>query len=234
MNQSYDYFTGHAWSVSNVGAQAGWFNSGENTLSVEMVAADGVQDGVRVEVSGNASGLPSPGNIYIYYNNYLGAAQDGTQYFVPGGDSGGGGISQSFPTSPGTTYELVFYRGSYEHYGLNAVLGVTIDTNYYTFGETDGTYGNLDWRRVQILFTASSNLTTLTFSDLTGFSADDNFVDNVQVIPPGLGTVAQGTDRFERALPDDRSQRHVPGRRGWLAQHGIQQCAGCRAGAGEC
>ena len=42
-----------------------------------------------------------------------------------------------------------------------------------------------------IPFTASSNQTTLTFSDLTGLNSDDGFVDNVQVIPPGLGTVAQ-------------------------------------------
>jgi len=137
---------------------------------------------------------PPNDNIAIHYNNYLGPAEDGTQYFDPSGQTGGAGISQTFATSPGMTYELVFYHGSYQHYFSNAVLGVTIDTNFYTFGETDGSYyGNLDWRRVQIPFTASSGQTTLTFSELTGFNADDSFVDNVQVIPPGLGTVAQAT-----------------------------------------
>ncbi|MGA2541554.1 MAG: Ig-like domain-containing protein, partial [Verrucomicrobiota bacterium] len=137
---------------------------------------------------------PANDNIAIHFNNYLGPAEDGTQYFDPTGQTGGAGLSQTFATSPGMTYELVFYHGSYQHYGSNAVLGVTIGTNYYyTFGETDGTYDNLDWRRVQIPFTASSGQTTLTFSELTGFNADDSFVDNVQVIPPGLGTVAQAT-----------------------------------------
>jgi hypothetical protein len=137
---------------------------------------------------------PTNDNIAIHYDNYLGPAEDGTQYFDPTGLTGGAGISQTFATVPGTTYELVFYHGSYQHYAYNSVLGVAIDTNYYTFGETDGnTSGNLDWRRVQLFFTASSNLTTLTFSDLTGFNADDNFVDNVQVIPPGAGTFAQAT-----------------------------------------
>jgi len=136
---------------------------------------------------------PANRNIALHLYNAYGPAEDGAQYFDATGNTGGGGITQAFPTVPGTTYELVFYHGTYSRYGYNAVLGVAIDTNYYTFGETDGTYGNLDWRRVALLFTASSNQTSLTFTDLNGFDANNAFVDNVQVIPPGLGTVAQAT-----------------------------------------
>jgi choice-of-anchor C domain-containing protein len=119
-------------------------------------------------------------------------SEDGLQFFDPTGSSGtNGGVAQTFPTVPGTTYELIFYHGGASHYSLNNVLGVTIGTNYYTYDETDGSGANFDWRRVQILFTANSESTTVTFQGLNNFNSDDNWVDNVQVIAPGLGTALQ-------------------------------------------
>jgi len=54
-------FTGTSWSVNDTGAESGWFNSGLNTLTVEMNSADGSYDGVRVEVTGTATSLaPQP------------------------------------------------------------------------------------------------------------------------------------------------------------------------------
>ena len=95
-----------------------------------------------------------------------GPAEDGNQYFDPTGNTGSGGISQTFPTVQGTTYNLIFYHGTYSHHGIAACLGITIGTNYSTVGETSPGSGNLDWRQVIIPFTATSNLTTLTFSEL--------------------------------------------------------------------
>ena len=178
-------------------AQTGVTNLIQNGSFEVPLASPGAGDNLYPSGATNVPGWtvvgPTNDNIAVYYNNWLGPAEDGTQYFDPTGSTGGAGISQTFPTVAGTAYQLVFYHGTYNHHGLNAVLGVTIDTNYYTFGETDGSNGSLDWRRVVIPFTASSNQTTLTFSDLTGFSSDGGLVDNVQVIPPGFGTVAQAT-----------------------------------------
>jgi choice-of-anchor C domain-containing protein len=146
--------------------------------------------------STNISGwtVVGPANIsvYIISRSYVQApGADGNQFFDPTSSPGGGGIAQTFPTTPGASYVLSFAHGTYSHHGYNVVLVVTIGTNYFTYGETSGGYYNLDWRPVAIPFTASSNLTTLTFSSMP-YSADDAFVDNVQVAPPGYGTVLEG------------------------------------------
>lgn len=128
---------------------------------------------------------PVNANIALV-NGYLGAPADGAQYLDPSGNTGNGGIAQTFSTVPGKTYLLIFYHGTYSTHGLNA-LGVSVGTNAYTFGETSTS--NLGWTREEVSFVASSNLTTLTFMDLSGYDANDAFVDNVQVVPPGFGNV---------------------------------------------
>ena len=57
VNQGLDFFSGQAWSVDD---SQGWFLPGLNTLSVEMVAADQVLDGVRVSVNGSAAPSAAP------------------------------------------------------------------------------------------------------------------------------------------------------------------------------
>src|ERR1039458_8413634 len=154
-------------------------------------------------------------NVALTSLYWTGPAEDGNQFMDLTGNTGGGGVTQSFPTTPGVTYDLIFYPGSYSHYGRNSVLGVTIDTNYYTFGETSGTGGNLDWRRVQIGFTASTSLTPLTFLDLNPNDANNNFVDNVQVIIPGAASILQaitGADgSYQISVPNQSFQVSVTG-----------------------
>src|SRR5208282_2609474 len=86
---------------------------------------------------------------------------------------------------------------------------------YYTFGETSGGSGNFDWRQVVLPFTAASNLTTLSFSDLTGFDANDNFVDNVQVIPPDgdrlLEAVTDASGNYQISVDNETFQVAVAG-----------------------
>jgi Bacterial Ig domain/Protein of unknown function (DUF642) len=143
-------------------------------------------------------------------------SEDGLQFFDPTGSSGtNGGLTQTFPTVPGTTYELVFYHGGTSHYSVNNVLGVTIAGNYYTFNETDGNGANFDWHRVQIPFTATATATTVTFLGLLNFDANDNWVDNVQVTAPGLGTAPQAvTDasgHYQISVPNGTFQVGVGG-----------------------
>jgi hypothetical protein len=133
----------------------------------------------------------------------FGSAEDGSQYLDPIGNSvGGAGLSQTFSTTPGAVYDLIFYHGAYSHYGINAALGVAIGTNYFTFGETSGGQHDLDWRQVLLPFVATSNLTTLSFTGLTGFDSRDNFVDNVQVIAPD-------SDRVLEAVTDTNGNCQV-------------------------
>ena len=154
-------------------------------------------------------------NVAITSYDWSGPAEDGNQFLDPTGNTGGGGITQTIPTAAGTTYDLIFYHGTYSHVGNPACLGVTIGTNSYSYGETSGGAGNFDWRQVVIPFTAVSNQTALTFSDLNGADDNNNFVDNVQVIQPGLGTVAQGvTDsngNYQIAVPNGAFQVGVGG-----------------------
>ncbi|HZM01547.1 MAG TPA: Ig-like domain-containing protein [Candidatus Saccharimonadales bacterium] len=130
-------------------------------------------------------------NVALSSFNWIGPAEDGDQFMDPTGSTGGGGVAQTFATVAGTSYNMTFYHGTYSHTGLANSLAVGVGTNLYTFGETSGGGGNLDWRQIVIPFTATSNFTTLSFSDNTGYDANDNFVDNVQVLPAGAGSIAQ-------------------------------------------
>jgi Bacterial Ig domain/Protein of unknown function (DUF642)/Divergent InlB B-repeat domain len=155
---------------------------------------------------------PTNSNIAIA-NGFLGAAADGTQYFDPAGNTGNGGIAQTFPSVPGKAYLLIFYHGTYSSHGMSASLGVTVGTNSYTFGEISTS--NLGWTREEVTFVANSNLTTLAFMDLSGYDANNAFVDNVQVVPPGFGSVLSAiTDTngiYTVAVPNGTWQVGVSG-----------------------
>lgn len=118
-----------------------------------------------------------------------GLSEDGSQFFDPTGNTGGAGISQSFATVVGRSYQLVFFHGTLTVHSLTSVLSVGIGTNSYTFGETAGNSGNYAWTQEIIPFIATTNQTTITFSDLTSADSNDNYVDNVQVLPGAFGAV---------------------------------------------
>ncbi len=131
---------------------------------------------------------PSNANIAIH-NQYLGHAEDGLQWLDPTGSTGGAGLTQIVPTVSNQVYLLSFYHGTYTAHGVTNALGVTVGANFYAFGETGGSSGN-GWVQEQIAFTATGNTTAITFQDLTGFDANDNFVDNVVVGPTNIGVYA--------------------------------------------
>ncbi len=158
---------------------------------------------------------PDGDTIAIHSASQYGPAEDGGQYLDLSGGTGGAGASQTFPTVAGAAYDLVFYHSSYNHAGSSAAFSVAIGGSVYTLGETAGYYNNLDWREVVIPFTAGSSSTTVTFMDLNGFDANDNFVDNVQVFPPDSGralqAVTDSSGHYQIALADGSFQVGVAG-----------------------
>ena len=128
---------------------------------------------------------PANANIAIH-NNYVGQAIDGTQWLDPTGNTGGAGVTQTLSTVSNQAYVLFFYHASYSIHGIANALGVTVGANFHSFGETSGS-GYDQWVQESVPFTATSNLTTLTFQDVSGITdANDNFVDDVVVVPASL------------------------------------------------
>ncbi|HEX3716951.1 MAG TPA: DUF642 domain-containing protein [Verrucomicrobiae bacterium] len=121
---------------------------------------------------------------------FLGAAEDGAQYFDPTGNSSGegGGITQTFPTTTGVNYKLLFYLGYYENSG-QVSLGVAVNGISNAFTALPGGSGSLNWTPESIYFTAASSSATVSFETLTLNDSDNSFVDNVQVTPPDSGRV---------------------------------------------
>jgi hypothetical protein len=147
-----------------------------------------------------------PTNVNVATSHLYGNSEDGNQYFDPTGTTGGGGITQNVPTTVGVSYLFSFYHGSANRAGYTAPLGVTLGSSNYTFGETSETSGNLDWRLVQIPFVATSNLTTIGFADLTGVDANDNFVDDVRIVPVSAAnfftSTTDNTGHYQIAVPN--------------------------------
>ncbi|HWD20921.1 MAG TPA: LamG-like jellyroll fold domain-containing protein, partial [Verrucomicrobiae bacterium] len=146
---------------------------------------------------------------------FLGAAEEGSQYFDPTGDlnSGGGGVSQTYPTVPGLSYNLIFFNGAYSLHNLNS-LGVTNNGVFYSIPQPSSGPG-LRWTRQVIPFVATSNFTTVAFINLSGFNSDDCDVDNVQVLPANFDDVLSGvTDangHYQIAVSDGIWQVNVAG-----------------------
>jgi choice-of-anchor C domain-containing protein len=159
--------------------------------SFELPTNDGVNFTVYNPGSTNIPGwmVTGPGAVDLA-GPFLGAAEDGAQYFDPTGNSGGtgGGLTQTFPTAVGADYKLAFYLGYASNPGV-ASLGVTVNGLSNAFTAVSGGSGSLNWTPQAISFTAASNLTTVTFETLTAFDSNDSFVDNVQVTPPDYGRV---------------------------------------------
>ena len=108
----------------------------------------------------------------------------------------GSGVSQTFTTQSGAKYYLVFDHGTYVSSPRDAVIGVTIGTNFFTIDQTDGgVLSSYDWREVVYPFFAPGSATTLTFTNLadTNTPADDGLIDNVQVYTADSGRVLQTT-----------------------------------------
>jgi hypothetical protein len=148
-------------------------------------------------------------DVQLVSKYYAGPAEDGNQYLDPGGSAGGAGVSQTFSTVAGQGYGLFFYEGAQAIHGINPSLGVTIGTNFSSFGEPTAGSG-LHWTLREVFFTATSNLTTVAFTDLTGRGDNDNFVDDVVLAAPDynsvLGAVTDSNGHYQIAVANGMFQ----------------------------
>ena len=82
---------------------------------------------------------------------------------------GAGGIAQTFATTPGKRYVVIFDLAS-NPYGEPAVKTMQVDaagqSNIYTFDSTGRDGKNMGWIEQRWEFTASASQTTLEFSSL--------------------------------------------------------------------
>ena len=111
---------------------------------------------------------------------------------VGAGAGGIGGIQQTFDTTPGTTYQVMFDMAG--NYGAGPVikpLAVTINgvTTNFTFDTTGRSQFNMGWTTHTLTFTATGASSTINFvSDVSASGGTLNAgaaLDNVRIAPLG-------------------------------------------------
>jgi Protein of unknown function (DUF642) len=140
------------------------------------------------------------------------------------GDSGGsggvfGGLSQSFTTTPGQQYQLTFdyshNNGTFSANGYVAQVTVAdghAPANTIYSGQVSQTYGQAPWQAFSQDFTATSDLTLLTFIDTQGGFNAGIYLDDVSVDP------VNGTTPLPATLPLFAGGAGVLGFFGWRKQ----------------
>ena len=116
---------------------------------------------------------------------YLGVAQDGSYCVdLPPLSYTGGGIQQTFPTLVGQPYEVSFFMGTFVYNGRVGTGSLTVSAGDRTnsFAVTNLT-GFVQWAGQSFVFTALSNLTTLTFTTSDNPLLHFCEIDNVSVVP---------------------------------------------------
>jgi len=116
---------------------------------------------------------------------------------VGGGAGGIGGISQTFDTIPGTTYQVSFdLAGNYGAGPVVKPLAVTINgvTTNFTFDTTGRSALNMGWTTHTLTFVASSTSSTINFvSDVSASGGTLNAgaaLDNVRITAPGVAAAS--------------------------------------------
>ena len=133
-------------------------------------------------LNGVEYGAPSEsfdGKIQTYH----GVAEDGTYAIdLPPLTFTGGGIQQTFPTVAGDTYAVDFYMGNVVYAGRDGSGTLTVSvanvTNFFAFTNLAAFE---QWGARSFIFTAVSNLTTLTFWSFDDPAAHFSQLDNVSV-----------------------------------------------------
>jgi|GEM_PF-1483323 len=177
-------------------ANDGVLNSNTATVSLTVSA---------VSVGGLANGSFESGEtVWSFSGNYLVYPSDGTYVAFNGTNlvvlHGGpttpnAVISQSFATTPGTTYNFGFALGTVGGNGVNQSIKVDVTGTGSLLSQTQSVTGTSSatsvWTPQTLSFTANSAVTTLTFTDVsTATNAVDMLLDNVTVSVSGVVNTA--------------------------------------------
>ncbi|WP_182866130.1 putative Ig domain-containing protein [Rhodopirellula sp. JC639] len=133
-------------------------------------------------------------------------AASGTRSVALANESGAGGISQSFFTAPGQTYEVSFDLSGIEADGALNLMQVTVADKNLQFGITHSPAGEVRWQRETFRFTASETFSTLDFRSLNQ-TGSGPAVDNVKVQLVAVDGYVLKLNRGEVAIGRDFANR---------------------------
>ena len=163
----------------------------------ELSATELIQNG-SFENPGSGSAIVSPGteqatgwlqinSTGIYMPSTTMTAQHGSFSYHPGHVWGVGGVQQSFATQMGEMYSLSFYANGWQQGIANQMGTVEVGdlTAIFTTQRANTNLTNPNWTLHQYQFTATSDTSTLTFTNNSnGMITDDGnavSIDNVSV-----------------------------------------------------
>lgn len=156
---------------------------------------------VNGSFEGGQTGWTMSGNFLVYASTAPYFAFDGNMLVVMNGGQTDATavISQTFATTPGTTYLLEFNAGSLAPNTRTVAIGVGVAGNTTLLSETDLFIGNgisdSNWSARSHQFTADSTTATLTFRDLTpNGNGIDLLLDNVRLTEKASSNTAPVAD----------------------------------------
>ncbi|MEO5914296.1 MAG: cadherin-like domain-containing protein [Luteolibacter sp.] len=173
-----------------------------NTVTVSLtVSAPGVNGLVNGSFESDFTGWTTAGNVVIQ-NTAPYAPTDGTKLaaFNSGNTAPNGVLTQTFATTPGTSYSLAFDAGTLAFNTSQQKIAVSVTGTGSLLSQTvtiTGVSNTTKWTAQSFTFVANSASTTLSFTDTsTTGSGLDLVLDNVRVFSgaSGLNTAPVATD----------------------------------------
>jgi lysophospholipase L1-like esterase len=163
-------------------------NSTMVTITVNGIASGSLTNG---SFESGESGWVMTGSRIVYPTEAPFIAIDGTNLLILNAANGAPNavISQTFSTTIGQEYELVFNVGELSFGNTEQRLKVDVAGAASLVSDTviltGNGQGNSDWKQRSYTFTATSNTTTLTFTDTSSTTVGaDLLLDNVRVRIP--------------------------------------------------
>lgn len=168
-------------SLVSVGAQANLIQNGSFEDIGSSTAIGGYGSAATWQIYSSIPSWDASKNVEIWSNNFIVPAYDGNRVLElnahPGSSNGTFSIFQSFATTAGQTYDLTFAgrrRDANSDESFSLSVGDLVDSIY------NQAWGQ--WNEYSYQFTASSAISTLTFTSLDGGrDTTGNIFDDVKV-----------------------------------------------------